>query len=383
VYSTLEGAKARAKDLKRLFEDSGFHFPLHRCQAAIARAGGFQDWHDLEANLRTAGRPLDPDIYRRRLKAALPSPCHGPLLESWDPDPDAEGPSGDGIPPHFFRDLWPYVMAFELLYRTRAPLIRPGSGPGQKLRQAMVGGVLLNIHGGFQSIPTLDPDTLDLDYPGDLASVFRDEAEHPRFDQELATLTKAGIIAVFNDPKRGPIVRILPPPGVAGEIARQAVLAVEYAAQMNAYDADDGTDRALTRSLHEALIALGVDDTLRTAQAIRDQHAPDYDTPSGAMLALLSEFALGGRMEAFAHAYQLFTVIHPMNATFVAARTPAMIGGYLNAVHGVTDQRWTRWVTQNPDWSVQVRDALSDPARFEAFVAATAASIGDGEARAA
>ncbi|WOB79920.1 hypothetical protein [Brevundimonas nasdae] len=139
----------------------------------------------------------------------------------------------------------------------------------------------------------------------------------------------------------------------------------------------------MTRSLHEALIALGADDTLRTAQAIRDQHAPDYDMPSGAMLGLLSEFALAGRVEAFAHAYRLFTVIHPMNGTFVAARTPAMIGAYLNAEHGVTDERWFRWLARNPDWSVQVRDALGDPARFEAFVAATTASIGDGEARAA
>lgn len=220
VYSTLEGAKARAKSLKRLFADSGIHFSLHQSQLALARAGGFQDWHDLQANLQTDGRTVDADVYRRRLKAALPLACHGPLLASWGPDPEPAEDVGDGIPVHFFRDVWPYVMAAEVLHRTRTTLIRPGSGVGQKLRAAMVSGVLLNIHGGLQSTPTLEPETLALDCPGDLATVFRDEAAHPRFAQELATLTEAGVIAVLDDRSRGPIVRILAPPGLQHEVVR-------------------------------------------------------------------------------------------------------------------------------------------------------------------
>jgi len=383
VYSTLEGAKARAKDLKRLFDDSGFQVPLNRCQAAVASAGGFQDWHDLQANLRAGRRSVDPGAYRRRLKAALPPACHGPLAEAWNPDPDAEEPRGEGIPPNFFRDVWPYVMAAEVLHRSRTDLIRPGSGAGQKLRQAMVCGVLLNIHGGLQSIPTLDPETLALDYPGDLASVFRDEAEHPRFAQELAALAEAGVIAVVDDRNRGPQVRILAPAGLPDEIARQAVLDVEYAAQVNADESDDYTDRRLTRAIHEALIALGVDDTVRVAEAIRDQHAAEYVTPSGAMLALLGDFALSGRIRAFAHGYRLFSGIHRLNATFVAAQTPAMIGRYMAAHHEVSDETWARWLKNNPDWNVQVRDAMGDPVRFEGFVSATAAALGKDETRAA
>lgn len=384
MYTTQNGAKARAKELKRLFEDSSFHFPLHRCQAAIARAGGFQDWHDLGRNLRTAkGRPIEIDTYRRRLKAALPLACQGPLVESWNPNPDAEDPPGDGIPPNFFRDAWPYVMAAEILYRTSVPLIRPGSGKGQQLRQAMVCGVLMNIHGGYQSIPTLDPDTLHLDYPGDLASVFREEAAHPRFAEELETLTEAGILAILDDPRRGPIVRVLAPDGLQEEVARRSMLSVEYAAQVNEHDADDQTGRGLTRAIHEALSALGVDDTLRVAQAIRDQHAPEYATPSGAMLALLADFARGGRMEAFAQAYRMFTAIHPMNATFVGAQAPAMVGSYLAASHGVTAERWIGWLRRNPDWGIQVREALTKPARFEALIAATVTALSDSESRAA
>lgn len=383
MYSTLEGAKARAKELKRLFDHSSFHVPLNKCQAAVAIAGGYQDWHDLQANLRARSQPVDTDAYRRRLKATLPLACHGPLAEAWNPDPDAEEPPGEGIPPNFFRDAWPYVMAAEVLHRTRTELIRPGSGKGQKLRQAMVCGVLLNIHGGLQSIPTLDPDTLALEYPGDLKSVFRDEAEHPRFAEELAALTEAGVIAVVEDRNRGPLVRILAPVRLPDEIARRAVLDVEYAAQVNASEADDYTDRRLTRAIHEALVALGVDDTVRVAEAIRDQHAPEYVTPSGAMLALLGDFARDGRIRALAHGYRLFSVIHRLNATFVAAQTPAMIGRYMATHHDISDATWSRWLQRNPDWSVRMRDALEDPLRFEGFISATAAALGEDETPAA
>ena len=41
MFSTLEGAKKFAKNLKSLFEDSGIIFPLNRCQQAAAIAGGF------------------------------------------------------------------------------------------------------------------------------------------------------------------------------------------------------------------------------------------------------------------------------------------------------------------------------------------------------
>jgi hypothetical protein len=78
VYSTYDGAKKRAKQLKRLFDDSGFVFTLHQAQAALARAGGFRDWHELQSVLSTSERPTDAWTFRRRLLAALPGPCHSP-----------------------------------------------------------------------------------------------------------------------------------------------------------------------------------------------------------------------------------------------------------------------------------------------------------------
>lgn len=158
---------------------------------------------------------------------------------------------------------------------------------------------------------------------------------------------------------------------------------MEYAVQVNDFESDDYTDGRVTRTIHEALLALGVDDTVKVAEAIRAQHAPEYVTPSGAMLELLRGFALEGRVRAFAHGYRMFSVIHRLNATFVAAQAPAMIGHYLAAHHGVSDQAWAQWLKRHPDWGGQLREALADPARFEGFVSTTAATLEAGESEAA
>lgn len=60
MYSTLDGAKKCARELKRLFDDSGFDFALNKCQSAVARAGDYRDWRDLEGALGRARHSVDP-----------------------------------------------------------------------------------------------------------------------------------------------------------------------------------------------------------------------------------------------------------------------------------------------------------------------------------
>lgn len=129
MYSTINGAKSRAKHLKQLFDDSGFCFPLHKCQAAIAKAGGFRDWRDLEGTLNKARRPVDPDAFQRRLLNALPQPCRPPVLAWLDNEP-AETVRDKKAPPRWYRDVFPYLMATAALHRSRTALLRPGSGSG-------------------------------------------------------------------------------------------------------------------------------------------------------------------------------------------------------------------------------------------------------------
>lgn len=83
MFSTLEGAKKFAKNLKSLFDDSGIIFPLNRCQKAAAIAGGSRDWHDLSRSLAGSDRPVDPGAFRRRLIAFLPQPCWIPYCFGW------------------------------------------------------------------------------------------------------------------------------------------------------------------------------------------------------------------------------------------------------------------------------------------------------------
>ena len=375
VYSTYDGAKSRAKYLQRLLEKSSIRFPLNRCQTAIARAGGFKDWYDLQANRASNSKVADVTAYRRRLKAALPIACQRPVAASWEPEGDDKRSVSDDMPPYFFRDVWPYVMAAQVLHRTTTAIIRPGSGAGQKLREAMVLGVLLNIHGGTQVVPVLDPDSLALDFPGTIDAVFRDETRHPKFAQELETLMEAEVISILDDRDRGPMVRIAAPSGLEDEVLRRQVLHVDYSVSSSDHYDDDESNQALIRSLNDVFFSLGIDDTLKVARAIVAQHAPEYVTPSGAMLEALSELARNGHVRGFAHAFLTFTHVHPMNATFVSARAPAMIGEYL-AIHcGVQSERWQDWLEQNRSWAVQMRELLKTPAQFESFVAATASAI--------
>lgn len=377
MYATLDGAKDRAKSLKRLFDDSGIDYTLNRCQTAIARAGGFKDWHDLETGLRNGRRELDPETYRRRLRAALPLACHGPLLASWSGGPLEEESGDPDIPRNFFRDVWPYVMAAEVIYRSRTPLLRPGSGAGQRLRLALVQGPLINIHGGPFKTPTLDPETLALGFSGGPAAIFRDEAEHPRFEQELAALTEAGIVSISEDRRRGPVVRIHAPPGLQDEVLRQKVLMVDYSAEIDERHADDDSAASLTDSVTAALSALGIEDARRTAEAILKQDAPGYRTPSGAILDLLQALASEGRIEALGHAYGLFARVRRSNAAFVAAQIPGIIDGHLARTTDADSTTMQRWFADHPTWAEDLKAVLGDPRALETLVAGAVASLAE------
>ncbi|UIK14594.1 hypothetical protein LZK80_37485 (plasmid) [Rhizobium leguminosarum] len=47
MFSTIEGAKKRAKSLHQFFDASGFLVSLTACQRALAVACGYSDWTDL------------------------------------------------------------------------------------------------------------------------------------------------------------------------------------------------------------------------------------------------------------------------------------------------------------------------------------------------
>lgn len=197
MYSTYDGAKKCAKDLKRLFDDSGFDFALNKCQMALTRAGGYRDWHDLQGALKNGERPVEPKAFRERLLAALPQPCRPPLCAWLDKELAVEDHDPEK-PPRWWQDTHPYIFATAFLHRSRTRLLRPGSGKGQKLRERMVLDLLLSNY-GLHDVPLLEPDTLAEVYSGKPDKMFRDDARHPRFEAEREVLSEAGILEIRRD----------------------------------------------------------------------------------------------------------------------------------------------------------------------------------------
>ncbi|SFH92422.1 hypothetical protein [Methylobacterium brachiatum] len=366
MYSTIDGAKKCAKELKRLFDNSGLDFALNKCQSAVARAGGYRDWHDLEGALGRAPHPVEPLAFRKRLLTALPEPCRPPALAWLDKEPAEEAPAPD-TPPRWYRDVFPYLMATAALHRNRTPLLRPGSGAGQRLREALVVGLLLNLHGGRRVVPRLEPDSLALVFRGDAATLFRDDFCHPRFEAELATLAEAGILDVREDR-----VRVLSP----NREAVVAHVADSRAGKAQHWGEEGGAE--LANALRDALASIGVRNALRVAGAIANQGSDAYNTPSGPVLDLLSELAEEGEVETFAKAYGLFASIRPANAMFVREAVPAKISSrYLARHRQLSPSKIMSWANAHPEWPETLKEAVAQPAMFVMTVDAVASAIAE------
>src|SRR5262249_46962186 len=159
-------------------------------------------------------------------------------------------------------------------------LLRPGSGPGQRLRESMVVSLLLGGKGSKRLIPQLEPDTLALVVSGDTASLFGVDAEHPRFEKDLAFLVAAGIFEY-----EGGILRVLP--ADKDEVAAHADKGFTDRAQ---YFAGVGGDEALA----VALSATGIEHATRVAAAVVGKGSGTHITRSGPILEMLSKLAEDG-----------------------------------------------------------------------------------------
>lgn len=212
MYSTLDGAKKCAKQLKRLLEASGLIFPLARCQAAVAEAGGYQDWHELNRHIGRRPQTGLPFDYWGNLLKLLPAPCQ--YTVRWY----LSGGSGSEQTPSelWVRDILAYAVSLEIVHRRHSLPLRPGSGKGQRLRLELVSGLLLNIEGGLDNLPKLDAEKLHLIFDGDPASLLPKLSRNAQFSEAVASLVDAGIIAI----ERGSTCVIAP----ENEILRAEIL---------------------------------------------------------------------------------------------------------------------------------------------------------------
>ncbi len=214
MFSSYDGAKREAKRLQAALADNFVVYPLSRCQAAIAIAGGFRDWRDLNSSVNARAPQKDKIAYRDRLLAALPEPCRRPA-SYWLDDISTEWTEADGAQDSFSKSwyecIFPYEFAMMAVHRRHTDLVRPGSGTGQRLREGLVQTLLLHMS-GVDRCPTIDGETLALNYAGPLSSMFRQrEFRHPNFAREFQCLIEAGVFAWSGDRERGGVLSIFPP----------------------------------------------------------------------------------------------------------------------------------------------------------------------------
>jgi hypothetical protein len=103
--------------------------------------------------------------------------------------------------------------------------------------------------------------------------------------------------------------------------------------------------------------------------AINQQDSPDYITPSGAMLTLMTKLAQEGDLAGFSQAFVAFARAEPRKASLLQSSAPAKIlNGYFFKHRGLNPATFERWERANWAWGDRIIAALREPGRFAQVV---------------
>ncbi|MDP1598730.1 hypothetical protein [Phenylobacterium sp.] len=229
MYSTYDGAKRRAQTVAAVLQGAELPTPLHVCQRALALAGGYRDWDHLRRTLaKGVSRQAQLDGFLRRLVFALPDQAVGPAYR-WaetvlsDLEDRMRGkPTSDRETLDWYTRVYEFVSAIGVIHRSRTPLLTPGSGAGQRLRQDMVLGLCIG-----PAKPRFDPESYVLTFEGSLEELMPEDVGHRNFGREFERLCAAGI---FEWNGEAQILRLNPPPvdQVRAHIAKCRGFDAEY-----------------------------------------------------------------------------------------------------------------------------------------------------------
>ncbi|MGO8059939.1 hypothetical protein ACC716_17280 [Rhizobium johnstonii] len=350
MFSTIEGAKKRAKSLHQFFDASGFLVSLTACQRALAVACGYSDWTDLR-KCWGDGRHTRPRAnFDMRLGNALPPACR-PLIASWLYE--------DTVSNHWFRFTFPHLLAFVSLHRRHSSSLKIGSGLGQRLRESMVIGLLLNSHGEDREYPYFDPYESSIVFKGTVDSLFHVDRNTRGFDAQLAEVVDGGLLEVRHDG-----VRVKQPIGTSSvEFVQRS-----RADKLRSWGILQGEDA--TSVLADALSYIGVPNSLRVVDALLQQGSKDYIVPSGPVLELMSELARAGSIQVFAKTFSLFSAVWPDSADPVRKAAPAKIlNQYFMRARGLSPSQFLAWERNNRDWAERLKNEIDAPNLFTDLVA--------------
>lgn len=358
MIKTHQQAKDFANKLKSVFANSGLYFPLHACLEATARAVGFASWQTLTQSKHF------PDMsnearFQERLLAAVPFACRPPINAWFAGEPEPESPPG--YPPRWYLDAVPYFLATMARHR-RTPLLRPGSGSGQKLRAGIIDHLLLGWTSFSLDAPLFDPVTFDFVFRGSPDQIFATFEDRVDFARERDRLVEANILKLGHDNVR------VSSPGV------DAVKA--HAIWSRASKAKDWIDHDIEKAgepVYEALSLIGVRRARDIAKALLAYGDARHIVASGSLREVLSQIAQDGDLDVFAHALNVFALIIPASARELRDAVPAKIlDGYIARNRQVPITSAFRWMNDNPDWAETLRSTARDPALFASTVDAIA-----------
>lgn len=361
MIKTHRQAKDFANSLKSKLVSSGIFYPLHHCLEVTAKAVGFESW---QALTRAEHIPEFPDQnrFQTRLLAALPFACRPPV-NAWlanEPLPEAI----PGYPPRWYLDAVPYFFATMAVYR-RAPLLRAGSGKGQKLRAKIIYHLLLDGAGQGMNAPLFDPITFDFIFPGKPDEIFAVLRKTANFAHERDRLVEAGMLKLDRDS-----VRVVSP-GI------EAVKA--HAVWSRASKAKDFIEHDIERAseaMHEALSLIGVRHVRNIAGALLEYGDRRHIVASGSLREVLSQIAQDGDLEVFVHALNVFALIFPVSARQLRDAVPAKIlNDFVARNQNVPIAGAFRWMADNPDWADSLRATANHPRGFTTAVEAMVAGM--------
>jgi len=120
--------------------------------------------------------------------------------------------------------------------------------------------------------------------------------------------------------------------------------------------------------LSERIETVNMETQYRIAEAIAQQGSKAYNTPSGAVLTLMTQLAEEDDLEGFAIAVNMLARASPANARYVTNAIPPKISNYLILQRSVDRDAFLRWTSENPNWDDTLKEVVRHPPQFMAVI---------------
>jgi hypothetical protein len=111
------------------------------------------------------------------------------------------------------------------------------------------------------------------------------------------------------------------------------------------------------------------------AVAMAQHGSAAYNTPSGAILTLMTDLMDAEDLVAFSITVAVLARARPSSAPYVISAVPAKVSNFLVKYRDIDSRDLTAWTQANPDWTDQLKDTVRDPEQFPKAVEQMAAAI--------